>query len=269
MEKKKSIESTKAPTDVEEDVTSTLIETQNQEIADLKELARTLLASAQMMHEQQARQSSLRETIEDVKADVKAAARAMLTPAAKVVNTNTNERDCCGDQPCGCVSKECCCFEIVLAKVRAAKPQIEPPDVGDIPMPPTINALEVQLYVTAGDPEAGFVFPGLASTLDLRANGLPGGPGPWVGIERVINRVFVKKGTALTTQVNVEVREHDEGVERPAAFKDEIGEASGTITLDCCMAKIYPPTPIDVYLDHGGEGGGMVQLAFYARRVCC
>lgn len=65
------------------------------------------------------------------------------------------------------------------------------------------------------------------------------------------------------------MREHDEGAERLIGLKDEIGEGRGTITLDCCMDKIYPPMPIEVYLIHGGEGRGMVQVFFYAERVCC
>lgn len=241
---------------------------QNQQIAELKELTRSLMVSVQAMQAQSARNA----VFEDVVADVKAATRAMLIAPVKNAASDPSQgkRDCCGgDSPCGCTSDDCCCFEIVLSKIRGSKPQIEPPDIGDIPVPPTINAMEVQIYITAGDPAAGFVLPGLASTLELRTNGLPGGPGPWLCVERVINKVCLKKGSTMSVPIYVEVREHDEGVERPVAFKDEIGEATDSILLDCCMAKIYPPLPIDVNLSHGGEGGGQVQVAYYARRVCC
>lgn len=240
---------------------SSAADVQNQQLADLQDLTRSLMISMREMQTQNARNAAFDDTM----ADLKAMSRAMLLAPAKTVAASPNERDCCGEQSCGCIGTDCCCFEIVLAKVRATKPQIEPADAGDIPG--LINALEVQIYVTVDD--IGFLWPGLATTMDLRADGLPGGPGPWVVIERVINRVYVKKGTTVTTMLNAEVREHDEGVERPLGLKDELGEASGSITLDCCMPKIYPPMPLDVNLIHGGEGGGVVTLAFYARRVCC
>lgn len=240
-------------------------------IAELKELTRTLLTAVQAMNAETARNEVLRNTIDDVKSDVKAAARALLlaptgTAREAIFATGTASEGRCG--PCECVSDSCCCFDIILSKVRATKPQIEPPDVGDIPVPPTINALEIQFYITVGNIR-GFLFPGIGSTFDLRAEGLPAGPGAWVTFERPIDRVCLKKGTKLTTTVEVEVREHDEGVERPIAFKDEYGQAVGTITLDCCADIIYPPMPLDVPLLYGGEGGGIVTFAYYARRVCC
>lgn len=274
MEKKKLIEqaspSEETAPSTESTPTPIADVSQNQQIAELKELTRSLMVSVQAMQAQSARNA----VFEDVVADVKAATRAMLVAPVKNAANDPSQgkRDCCGgDSSCGCVSDDCCCFEIVLSKVRGAKPQNELPDIGDvaIPPPPTINAMEVQIYITAGDPAAGFVLPGLASTLDLRTDGILGGPGPWVSIERVVNRVYAKKGTPLSVPVYVEVREHDEGVERPVAFKDEIGEATDWIILDCCMPKIYPPMPIGVNLIHGGEGGGMVEVAYYARRVCC
>lgn len=128
--------------------------------------------------------------------------------------------------------------------------------------------MEVQIYVTVDN--IGVLIPGLATTMDLRASGgLNPGPGPWVVVNRVVNRVQVPKGITKVFNVATEVREHDEGVERPIGFKDELGEATGSIALNCCMDEIYPPMPIDVELVHGGEGGGTVQIAFYAKRVCC
>ncbi len=236
---------------------------QNQQLAELKDLTRSLMGSIKEMQAQSARNTVFADTM----ADLKAMSRTMLLAPTKTTVAAADGRDCCGEQPCGCVGTNCCCFEIVLSKVRATKPQspLEPADMGDIPG--LINALEVQIYVTVED--TGFLWPGLATTMDLRANGMPGGPGPWVVIERVVNRVYVKKGTTKTTELKAEVREHDEGAERPIGFKDELGEASGLITLYCCMEKIYPPMPIDVNLIHGGEAGGVVTLVFYARRVCC
>jgi hypothetical protein len=238
-----------------------------QQLSDLKELTRSLMVAVQEVRVQNARNEMLRSTIDEVKADVRAASQAMLLAPAAAVNPHVAYPVAPSGKcaPCDCVSENCCCFEIVISQVRAAKPQIEPADAGDVG--PLINALEVQIYFTVDS--VGYLWPGLATTFDLRADGLPGGPGPWVVIERPVNRVCIPKGTTVTKQLRVEVREHDEGVERPIGLKDELGEALGSITLDCCASTIYPPMPVDISLVHGGEGRGMVQVAFYARRVCC
>jgi hypothetical protein len=238
------------------------------EIEELRELTLRLTDEIQVMKTEAARNALFQKAIADVRADINATRAMISSPPANVVAHEIPpvERD---DKcyPCGCVGEGCCRFAIILDKVRAAKPQIEPPDMGDIPVPPTINAMEVQLYLTVNN--IGFLFPGAGSTFDLRANGFPGGPGPWVTINRVINYVDVKKGTTPSVVVQAEVREHDEGVERPIAFKDEVGEGRLAFSINCCMDTIYPPMPMDVNLIHGGEGGGTVQLAVYAQRVCC
>lgn len=228
---------------------------------EMQKLKQTLNETLNSFNERKAKTELFNQTILELK-NVTNAITSSLTKTESPASSNKN---CCQNGPCDCVNDQCCCFEIVLKQVRASKPQIEPPDMGDIPT--LINAMEVQIYVTVDN--QGFLWPGLATTMDLRADGMPGGPGPWVIIERVVNKVFVKKGTSMTTSLYAQVREHDEGVERPIAFKDEIGDSVGTITLDCCMDKIFPPEPIEVSLNQGGEGRGMVQLSWYARRVCC
>ncbi|HEX8737505.1 MAG TPA: hypothetical protein VF721_19390 [Pyrinomonadaceae bacterium] len=243
------------------------VEPWEQQVAELKELTRSLMAAVHEVRAQNVRNEMLRGTIDEVKADVRAASQAMLlAPPATNIIAEPHPAGRGGKcAPCDCVSDSCCCFEIVISQVRAAKPQIEAADAGDVG--PTINALEVQMYFTVD--RIGYLFPGLSTTMDLRADGLPGGPGTWVVIERPVNRVCIQKGTTVTKQLRVEIREHDEGIERVPFMKDELGEAVGTITLDCCMAEIFPPLPLDVYLMHGGEGRGMIQVAYYARRVCC
>lgn len=233
--------------------------TNETQINELKELTKTLMQTVQVMQVQ----SFKNNKVEDSIADLKATTRALMTnPSGNLPKGESQHNDCgCNNN---CIDNDCCCFEIVLSKVRAAKPQMEPADSGDAG--PFINALEAQIYATNNN--IGFLWPGLATTMDLRAEGLPNpGPGSWVVIERVINRVYVKKGSTLTEEVSIELREHDEGVERPVGMKDEIGVGTGLITLDCCMQKIYPQMPIDVPLDYGGMGKGMVQVAFYARKV--
>jgi hypothetical protein len=237
------------------------------EIAEMRNLTQSLLAAVKDVRTQNARTELVRGALDEMRADVRTAARAVAMPAPPVAYADQYGREQRGNDcgPCGCVDDACCAFDIKVWQVRAAKPQIEPADMGDIG--PFINAMEVQIYFTLDD--TGFVWPGLASTMDLRAEGLPGGPGPWVVINRTIQRVMVPRGKTVTKQIRVEVREHDEGLERPIGLKDEIGENVGTISLDCCVERIYPAMPLDVYLDHGGQGGGMVQVAFYAERVCC
>jgi hypothetical protein len=231
--------------------------TENQ-INELKELTNSLIQSVQLMQSQAFKNNKVEDSIADLKATTRA---LMITPNNVLPSKSNNQGDCgCNGS---CIGEDCCCFEIVLAKVRAAQPQIEPADSGDVG--PFINALEVQIYAT--NQNIGFLWPGLATTMDLRAEGLPPGPGPWVVIERVINRVYVKKGNPVTEEVFIEIREHDEGLERPVGMKDEIGEGTGQITLDCCMPKIYPAMPIEIPLSYGGLGKGMIQAAFYARRL--
>lgn len=237
------------------------------ELAEMRGLTQSLLAAVQDVRTQSTRTDLVRGAMDEMRADVRAASQAMVlaqpVPAAAAYGGTAQRDGACG--PCGCVDEGCCSFDIKVWQVRAAKPQIELADMGDIG--PFINALEVQIYFTVED--TGFVWPGLASTMDLRAQGLPGGPGPWVVINRTVQRVTIPRGKTVTKQLRVEVREHDEGLERPIGMKDEIGESISSITLDCCVERIYPPMPLDVYLDKGGKGGGMVQVAFYAERVCC
>lgn len=234
----------------------------DEQIGQLRDMVGSLTDAVTAMQARNAQKAAFDDTV----AELKQTARALaVAPVGVATAAAPGVRDHGGDCGCDCVSPGCCAFDIVLSRVRAAKPQIEPADKGDIPG--FINALEVQIYVTVDN--VGFLFPGLATTMDLRADGAPGGPGPWVVIERTINRVYVPRTGTTNFEVFAQVREHDEGVERIIGLKDEVGEGSGWIALDCCTNKIYPATPIDVYLQHGGEGRGMVQLAFYARRVCC
>lgn len=279
---KKSIDQQGAtPTEMQADLTAGMedrafaAQTRQEEqmagqFADLKQQVASLILAIETTKQQEVQNAAFQNTIGDLKADLQLTRALLTTPPATRNGTvePAPHRESGKECGCECTAPGCCCFEIRLAKVRAAKPQFEIPDTGDIPVPvPLINALEVSFYLTVDG--IGFLFPGIGSTMDLRANGLPGGPGPWVVIERVINRVCLPRGVTKTIDVLAEVREHDEGAERPLAFKDELGEGRGSITLDCCMAEIFPPMPIDVHLLHGGEGGGMVQFVFYARRVCC
>jgi hypothetical protein len=241
---------------------------QEQQIFELKELTRTLMQSVQVMQTQATRNSKFDDTM----ADLKATARAiMVNPTVPQQHPQSVVENCgCKDESCSCVSNGCCCFEIVLDKVRAIQPQLEPADSGDIPA--LINELEVRIFASING--RGILVPSLSSTMGLRVGSilLGGKPGSWVSIDRVIEKVYIKKGSPKNFIVDFAAAEVDEGIERPIGFKDEFGDASGSITLDCCLETIYPPMPVDLSFEHGGTGGGvpgMISLSYYARKVCC
>lgn len=242
-----------------------------QALAEIRQLAVTLETTVQEARAQSTRTEMLRNAVRDAREDVRAAAQSVMTPppasAAYVDPHGVESHGKCG--PCACVSDGCCCFDIKIWQVRATSPQSELGDTGELTLPiPTINALEMQMYFTVDD--TGFLWPGLASTVDLRVEGgVNPGPGGWTVVNQTVKRVCLPKGKTVTKDLWARAREHDEGAERLAGFKDEYGEAMGSITLDCCMEKIYPPMPIDINLNMGGRAGGSVQVAYYAERVCC
>lgn len=246
---------------------------QDQQMRELKELTVSLMSAVREMQTQ----SSQNIVFQDAIADVKSAARAMMVSGPRPgtgahVDPTGAEQDC---ECTSCVSTQCCCFEIVLDKIRGIQPQglLEPADLGDTTLPlPTINELEVRLFASIDN--IGVLIPGLSTTMGIRVPSIlaGGGPGLWQPIGAVIGRVTVRKGTTQTVMVDFQGAEIDEGGERPIGFKDEHGAASGSITLDCCMDRIYPSTPTDLSFDQGGIGGGQpgaISIAFSARRVCC
>ncbi len=241
----------------------------SKQIAELRALAASLAEAFQVSQSRASQEMEFREAL----GEIKQVARNMAAPAVPTRVAVGYEAAPYQDgraahrcDPCGCTSSECCTFDIVLHKVRATRPQIEPADMGDIPL--AQNALEIRIYMTAGG--QGVLIPSLASTLDLRADGLPPGPGPWVILDRLINRVQIKKGITQSVNLYAEVEEDDSRLTEQASLagKNEVGEAFGTIALNCCMEEIYPPAPLDVDLRFGGEGRGAVQLMVMARRVC-
>jgi hypothetical protein len=210
------------------------------------------------------------------------AARAKEPCTQRTETISAENKEDCDDGDCGCTHPGCCCFDIYLDKIRGLQPQglLELADSGDTSLPiPTINELEVRLFIALDNAPVGLLLPSLSTTMGVRVPSLlaGGGPGLWMPINQVVGRVCLKKGTMRQVMLNAQGSEVDEGIERPLGFKDEHGEASGFITLDCCTRTIYPPAPIDLYFDHGGVGGappgshtpGAIQLAFYAKRVCC
>jgi hypothetical protein len=269
---------------IEDEVLSEGIE---QETDALMDVARKLEVISQNFASQQQQQRQLLETqrnlrniMERIATGIEESATASARDAERMMSSQMQQappapahgepvydRHDCG---CGCVSSNCCCFEIVLDKVRAIQPQLEPADSGDIVG--LHNHLEVMLFASING--RGICWPSFTGTADLSVGSiaLGGKPGMWVIVDRVIDRICLPKGTTQAVEVAIEAAEIDKGVERPAGLKDEYGFASGMIALDCCAPKIYPSMPIDLSFEHGGTGGGvpgMISVAFYARRVCC
>lgn len=247
---------------------------QEEQIAQLKTMIDSLTVAVQDIQTRNAQNETFRQTMEELQFAARNLAVAPAAAAVAVPRPRSEKHDC-GECGCECVDSSCCCFEIVLDKLRGIQPQgLEVADMGDTAIPiPTINELEVRLFVSI-DGVGALLLPSLSTTMGVRVPSLlaGGGPGLWMPIDRVIGRACIKKGTTRQFEITCHGAEIDEGIERPIGFKDEHGEATGWITLDCCMSKIYPPMPTDLYFDQGGAGGGnpgAISIAFYARRVCC
>jgi hypothetical protein len=261
---------------------------QEQRIAGLVEQVSSLTTAVQMMLERNAEKAAsdqlftgLGSQIGELKSLLAVAPVAVGYAGARAAASapiNEGGKDCecgCNDGGCGCVAPGCCCFEIVLDKMRAIQPQAELLDSGGAPG--VWNPLDVRIYaaVDSGWGPVGIVYPSLWSTVDLDVGTLllGGKPGPWTIINQVMNRVYVKKGCTQTFPVILHAIESDSGLaERISGMRDEIGCATSSITLDCCVPNIYPQMPVDISFEYGGAGGGvsgMISVAFSARRVCC
>lgn len=253
---------------------------QDQQMAELRQLTeatKALLGTVEASKAQSVRNTRFLDALDSLNNAAQAVALAATTGTGNATGGAVEPkpvpgRDCddCSGGPCECIATGCCCFEIVLDRVRAIQPQLEPADSGDIVG--LHNRLECRIFASIDG--IGIVVPNLASTMDLSVGSiaLGGKPGLWVSVDRVIGRQCLPKGTSRPVEVEFIAGEIDQGVERPIGLKDEYGYASGSITLDCCVAKIYPSMPTDLSFEHEGTGGGvpgMISLAFYARRVCC
>ncbi|MDT4954321.1 MAG: hypothetical protein QOJ02_2459 [Acidobacteriota bacterium] len=182
--------------------------------------------------------------------------------------SNYRESSECG---CGCTHPGCCCYEIVLERLRGIQPQglLEPADAGAAPA--VTNDLEVRLFASIDN--IGVLIPSLTTTMQVPVPSvvIGGGPGRWLPLGHVIGRVCLPRNTSRTVTVDFQAAEIDEGIETLAG-NPEVGEASGSITLECGCSKIYPPASIDLSFDRGDVGGGApgaISIAFFARRVCC
>jgi hypothetical protein len=242
------------------------------QLQELKDMVSSLALSLRETQVRNTQNTAFQNTLSEIKQLARAIPASVATAVVDQPGIPRDDHNDCG---CGCLDSSCCCFEIVLDKIRAVQPQgvIEVADSGDTALPiPLINELEVRLFASIDN--VGILIPSLSTTMGLRVPSLlsGGGPGLWMPLDRVIGRVFLKKGSSKTVIIDFQGTEVDEGAERPIGFKDEHGAASGSITLDCCASKIYPPMPVDLSFNFGGTGGGnpgTISMAYFARRVCC
>jgi hypothetical protein len=237
-------------------------------MADLEELRSSLLAAASALQAQSARNAEIQRLIRDVRTVTQGAftAPAPAAPTARYEAsgyTTTPERDCgCS---CGCLSDQCCRFEIRFDSVRVLA--MQPLELDDSNANPW-GELEVKMFawVDSGLGPLGAIVPSMFSDLSLRK--LLQHPAVPVHVNRTIGTVEVPKGKPKTIIVGVDAVESDAGlIERATGGRDEEGSASATMTLDCCCSA--PSTcSFDVSFTSGGQGGGAIEVTFSANKRC-
>jgi hypothetical protein len=184
--------------------------------------------------------------------------------------------DCCGDAagsagcechqgPCGCLSCDCCAFEVWMTHVRVDHMQpIEPDDTNLAP----IDELEIWMFASI-DPlhNHGVCIPdpGPSSYLSLHKQ-LTDPYGPWVSVNRCIGEATVPKGASRVVPLTLTAVEREPNRLIPGD-RDEWGSASETLTLDCCRST-YPPITVPVHLNAWGQGGGAITAKFMVVRKC-
>lgn len=226
------------------------------ELAELRELTTSLLQTVGTLRTEDARAREFRGLIEDVRA----AARGIAVPAPRPLEKDREAG--CGCGPCGCLSSDCCLFEIVMTHARATEMQLptEPFDSNVLPF----GEMEVRFFASIAG--VGAVIPNLWSTLLLRKNVAK--PGLWSPVGVRIGTVTVCKGKPQTTTIDVHGIEMDEGGAEELGLRSEYGSGSTSFVLDCCMSVPFVAT-VDVQLNTGGLAGGAVEAKFEARKICC
>ena len=98
----------------------------------LTDLVASLASAFAELQARSAEKAAFDESFSELRSQISDVKRAMVSAQAVPARVPVVEDDCgCG---CGCVSSGCCCFEIVLDKVRAIQPQgvLEPFDAGEV-----------------------------------------------------------------------------------------------------------------------------------------
>lgn len=250
-----------SPSGLSEEVVSTVSSNESQELAELRELTRSLMIAVQAMQNQNTRNAQFQEAVNDVRAVTRAmlvapaagarAAEYGVSPHPALVE---QECDC---SPCACVSERCCAFEIVMTHVRVLSMQIEPIDSN-------VDTMEVRMFASLNG--IGAVIPNMFSVLTLHK--LVNQLGVWTQINQSIGTVYVCKGKPKIFKISVDAVEVEEGlVEQATALRDEYGNGTGDITLDCCCGAA-PITEFDIDFTGGGQGRGSIAVRFTAIKKC-
>lgn len=254
-------------------IDAALMEQHDKRISELQRLVSNLgekLASVQAIN---ARDAQFNAAVQSVDAAAAAVQQSILAPPPRV-NADAQSKgrptaiaDCsCHDGPCGCVSCDCCTFEVWMSHVRVDSMQI-PVEIDDSNIQPMAD-LECWMFASI-DPlhniGACIPDPSPASFLALHKQ-ITDPYGPWVSVNRCIGSATVKKGSPLTVPLTLTAveREPDRAV---PLNRDEWGSATEHLTLDCCYSN-YSPIHIPVSMTSWGQGGGAITGKFIVVKKC-
>lgn len=261
-----------AQTPVAPSVDAVVVEQQNVRILELQRLVGNLgerVAAVQAVH---SRDAQFNAVVQSVDAAAAAVQRSMTTPtgaAAGPVDIGYRDPtgakgDCdCHDGPCGCVSCECCTFEVWMSYVRVDHMQVELQDINS-------GEMEVWMYASI-DPvhNIGVCIPDASPLAGLTLHKQISEPyGPWVSVNRCIGSVSVRKGAPLTVPLTLTGVERENSLtERVSGLRDEWGSTTTSLTLDCCYSS-YSPIMVPVALTSWGQGGGNITGQFIVVKKC-
>ena len=173
---------------------------------------------------------------------------------SKIGSSIHNDCNCNG----GYKSK-CCCYELILSRVRVIKDQgklLEQSDGGIID-----SKMEMIFYASADG--VGVVHPNLTSWIQI------GEKSNWLPVNRLINRISFPENSTKTVQLNLEAMEFETTPTNlnPLTSRPELGSNSSIMNINCSCTP--PPVIIEVRLDDYGKGGGIVEGEIIARKVNC
>jgi hypothetical protein len=255
-------------------IDTVLIQQQNERILELQRLVGNLGERVAAVQAVNARDAQFTAAVQSVDAAAHAVQRSLSTTAASpaVGQLDTGHRDIpgektdhgCHDGPCGCVSCDCCTFEVWMTHVRVDHMQpIEPGDTNALP----INELEVWMFASI-DPlhNIGVCIPdpGPSSYLPLHKQ-MNDPYGQWTSVNRCVGTATVRKGAPLVVPLTLTGVEREP--DRLPLDRDEWGAATENLTLDCCYST-YSPILIPVALTAWGQGGGAITGKFMVVKKC-